>query len=433
MSLHKTTDSLFLLESSDRLPLISLSMVFRTGGVTDPQGKDGLFRLMLRAMRRGAGTRSSSAFETALDAIGSEVSLEVYTSSAVLQAQVVSRNLEKLMALLNDMLTKPAFDVSELRKLKEESVSELVELRDNDRELSNLAFRRGIFANHPFERLAAGRISALNTLTQKDVAEAHQTLVTKRGVFFGFTGDISEARAHVAVEALMAGVPLGHSGDATLPEPAARKGRHLVFVDKPERSQTQVLIGRLGTHPHDADHVPLTLANAAFGGTFTARLMKEVRSKRGWSYGAYSRLNIERARHSFTLWTFPAADTAAKCIGLELSLLQKFYDQGITERELSFFKKYLARSYAFDIDTPSKRISQELDVISLGLPEGYYQDYRTNVGAVTLAEANQAVRTRLDPSDLVIAVVGTKDTLLADIEKSIPNLTSTTIVDFEAD
>jgi zinc protease len=148
MSRHATTDgnSLFLLESSDRLPLISLSMVFRTGGMTDPQGKDGLFRLMLRAMRRGAGDFSSSAFETALDAIGSEVSLEVYTSSAVLQAQVVSRNLEKLIALLNDMLTKPKFDASELRKLKEESVSELTELRDNDRELSNLAFRRGLFS-----------------------------------------------------------------------------------------------------------------------------------------------------------------------------------------------------------------------------------------------------------------------------------------------
>ena len=72
------------------------------------------------------------------------------------------------------------------------------------------------------------------------------------------------------------------------PSPSRRRGpgRHLVFVDKPDRTQTQILIGGLGTSAHDADHVPLIVANAVFGGTFTSRLMQEVRSKRGWSYGA---------------------------------------------------------------------------------------------------------------------------------------------------
>ena len=84
-----------------------------------------------------------------------------------------------------------------------------------------------------------------------------------------------------------------------------RAGRRLLVVDKPERTQTQILVGTLGTSPHDDDHVPLVVGNAVFGGTFTSRLMKEIRSKRGWSYGASARAGIERQRQSWVLWTFP--------------------------------------------------------------------------------------------------------------------------------
>lgn len=422
-----------LVEQATRLPLIGFSIVFRTGGISDPQGKDGLFRLMLRALRRGCGSMNAHAFESALDALGADLGFEVYTTSAVLQAQVVSRNFDKLIALVAELLSAPTFAPDEVRKVQEECSAELVELRDNDRELCNLALRRALFGTHPFARLASGRASSLKTLTRDDVVQAHRALVTRENLFFGFAGDIDEARAHAAAQTILNALPQGVRTAADPPEPVQAAGRHLVFVDKPERSQTQVLIGRLGTHPHDPDHVALNVANAAFGGTFTARLMKEVRSKRGWSYGAYSRLNVERARHSFSVWTFPAAEQTVDCLALELELLGKFHAEGISERELSFFQKYLSRSYAFDIDTPAKRVGQALDVQSLNLPADYYRKYREHIAAVSLAEANAAVHQRLNPSDLIIAVVGTKDVLLSGLEKTIPNLASTTVVPFDAD
>jgi zinc protease len=423
----------FILETNQRLPLAGLSIVFRTGGISDPVGQDGLFRLMLRALRRGSEGLSAQQFESAIDALGAEVGVEVYTTSAVLTAQVVSRNFDKLIELLARLLSRPTFPEDELRKLQDESTAELVELRDNDRELCNLAFRRTLFGKHPFARLAAGRISSLKTLTRKHVLEAHARCITRDGVFFGFVGDVSEEKARDAVATLVASLPAGTASLPSVPETQQAPKRHLVFVDKPERSQTQVLIGRLGTHPKDADHTALTVANSAFGGTFTARLMKEVRSKRGWSYGAYSRLNVERARHSYTMWTFPAAETTAECVALELKMLDTFYKNGITERELKFFQKYMARSYAFDIDTPAKRIGQALDVTSLELPADYYTHFRERVLAVTLDEANAAIRARLSPTDLVIAVVGTQETLLADLEKAIPDLASTTVMAHDAD
>ena len=163
-----------------------------------------------------------------------------------------------------------------------------------------------------------------------------------------------------------------------------------MIVDKPERTQTQILIGCLGSHTRDEDHVALLVANTIFGGTFTARMTQEVRSKRGWSYGAYSSMPIDRRRQSFSMWTFPKADDAGPCLKLELDMLHDLREKGVTKAELSWAKRYMVRSHCFAIDTAAKRVGLELDQTLYDLPEDYYSRYTERVQAVTLEQANLA-------------------------------------------
>jgi zinc protease len=192
-----------------------------------------------------------------------------------------------------------------------------------------------------------------------------------------------------------------------------------------------MVIGGLGTDAHDADHVPLFVANMAFGGTFTSRLMQEVRAKRGWSYGASSRVGFDRRRDAFTMWTAPKATDAAGCLSLQLDLLHALREDGITEEELAFVKRYLVRSHAFDIDTARKRAHQHLEDLLYGLPPGYHEKYVEHVEAVTLEQANAAVRARLSEYDLVVGVVGTQSEIGELVAKAIPRLASVTVAPFD--
>jgi zinc protease len=249
----------------------------------------------------------------------------------------------------------------------------------------------------------------------------------------GFAGDVTEEDARRLGERISGALAEGAPAPDDVPEPTATKGRRLVFVDKPERTQTQILIGALGTWPHDPDHVPFSIGCAVFGGTFTSRLMHEVRSKRGWSYGAYARLAIERHRHAFSMWTFPAANDAAPCIELELGMLAELVQKGVTPREATFMKRYLTRSHAFDVDTAAKRLHEELDVELLGLPRDYYSRYIEHIDAVTPEAANLAIKARLSSDDLRIVVVGTKEQIFDQVCAAIPNLASSEVVPFDAD
>jgi zinc protease len=133
-----------------------------------------------------------------------------------------------------------------------------------------------------------GTASSLSRIKPDDLQALYRRVVRPENLIFAFSGDIDRPQAEALAEQIRSQLPAGPAPRDEVGEPALIAGRRLTFVDKPERTQTQILIGGLGTHPKDEDHLALHVANTVFGGTFTARLTQEVRAKRGWSYGAYS-------------------------------------------------------------------------------------------------------------------------------------------------
>jgi zinc protease len=420
-------------ETAAAVPLVSIVISLRRGATADPPGKDGLGRFTARLLRRGSEGMTSAEIEAAIDGLGGELGLDVGPSTLSLHAQVIRRNLVPFCELIARVLGKPTFADDEIARLRRESVAELVDARDSDRALAGLAFRRALFGAHPYARSAAGRISTVETFTKDDVVASYRTAFVRGDLVVGFAGAITADEARAMGALFARALPEGAAARVDLPEPTPPAGRRLVFVDKPERTQTQILIGSLGTWPHDPDHHPLVTATAVLGGTFTSRMMREIRSKRGWSYGTSARLSIERRRHAFVMSAAPSAGDCPPCIALELSLLEAFVEGGVTARELAFIKNYLIRSHAFEVDTAPKRLGQALDVELLDLPPDYHAGYLEHVKAISLDAANAAIKARLSPSDLVVVVVGTADELLGKVEAAIVGLAGSEVVAFDRD
>lgn len=422
----------YLVESHE-LPLVDLSLSFRSGAAVEVKEKLGQTRLFARMLRRGAGGRTSDDIEALIDRLGGEISVDVGASYINIHAQVIRRNLEPFVALLTDLVTRPTFAEDELARLRREAVAEIIDARDSDKSLASKFYRRAVFGDHPYGRSIQGTAKTIPGITRDDVIASHKLHVRRGNVVLGAAGDLTEADLRKIVLPLLSAMPEGGAVADPTPDPTFPKGRRLLFVDKPARTQTQILIGALGTHALDPDHTPLHVANTVFGGTFTARLMKEVRSKRGWSYGAYSRLPIDRKRDSFSIWTFPAATDAAACLALEISMFEELVQQGISDQELTFAQSYLSESYAFDVDTPYKRVRQAVDEDLYGLPADYHTAYVAHVKGVTRDQANAALKNRFDPANFAVVVVGTASEIKDAIQKAIPNLASTEVVPYDAD
>jgi zinc protease len=422
-----------LLESSHDVPLVSIVISLRCGSAVDPPGKTGLARIALRMLRRGCEGLTSEQIDFRIDSLGAEMAVDTSHSTVGMHAQVIARSLEPFVGLLATMLATPAFPLEELERLKRESVAEIVEARDSDRVVAQKAMQRTLFEEHPYGKSSGGTVPSVRSITRDDVIAFYKRYVVRKNIVIGLAGDVSPADAPVIGERLLAGLPEGEAAPDAVPEPVMRPGRRLLVVDKPERTQTQILVGTSGTSAHDADHVPFMIGNAVFGGTFTSRLMKEIRSKRGWSYGASSRAGVDRRRQSWVLWTFPAAEDAGPCLKLSIELMDAWIGGGVTPREVSFIQRYLVRSHAFEIDTATKRLHQGLDVETLGLPPDYFSGWTDRVREVTPDAATAAVQNRVHPDDLLVVVVGTAAQVLEPLRSAVPRLTEVSVVPFDAE
>ncbi|MES1185199.1 MAG: pitrilysin family protein [Myxococcales bacterium] len=422
-----------LVETSRALPLVSFSIALKTGSILDPEGMTGATRMLTRWMRRTAGGREAQAIDTEIDALGGAFGADVSPSTLVFQGTVITRSLDGLMRIATDILARPGFAEAELERLRRETLAELTETLDDDRGLGRRWFRHRVFGAHPYARSVTGTASSVARIKQEDLKALYGRIVRPANLIFAFSGDIDRARAEQLAEQVRAALASGPAPDDSIGDPAVIPGRRLTLVDKPDRTQTQILIGGLGTHPTDPDHLALHVANTVFGGTFTARLTQEVRAKRGWSYGAYSSLPIDRRRQAFSMWTFPKAEDAAPCIQLQLEMLHDLRSKGITKKELAWAKKYLVRSHAFALDTASKRVGLLLDSALYGLPAGYYENYIERIKGVSLEAANASVVERLSEDDLLVTVVGTASQIGDAIKSAIPNLASTEVVPYDTE
>jgi zinc protease len=420
-----------LLETSRALPLVSISIGLKTGAVLDAQGKEGTTRLLSRLMRRTAGGLEAQVIDTRIDSLGASLGADVAHSTMVFQATVISRSLNAFVDLLVDVLARPGLAGDELERLQRETLAELKDSLDDDRGLARRFFRRRFFGSHPYGRSVSGTPTSVPGISRADVQALFQRSFVRENLVFAFSGDLDAGGASQIAQRISDALPSGAAPLDTTPEPVAVPGRRLVIVDKPERTQTQILIGCLGSNARDEDHVPLLVANTIFGGTFTARMTQEVRSKRGWSYGAYSNVPIDRQRQSFSMWTFPKADDAGPCLRLELDMLRELRDEGVTKQELSWAKRYLVRSHCFAIDTAAKRVGLALDQALYDLPEDYYSRYLERVQAVTLEQANASVQNRLSVDDILVTVVGTNSVIGDAVRDAVVGLASAEVVPFD--
>ena len=421
-----------LVEESNDLPLVHFTVVLRTGSAEDPEGCEGLTRLSARSLRRGTHKRDTTAIEETIDALGAELSIDTSPSFVRLSGSCIKRSLEPTLSLVGELLREPSFPEAELAQLKRETQAALLELTDSDQALASIHLRRSLFRGHPYGRPSLGTRATLLGIGLDQVTARYRDGLAVKPRMIGFSGAITQTDAERLVQKHLAREGRAIAASAPPPEPIMPKGRHLRIVDKPERTQTQIQIGRLASHPHDADHVPLLVGNAVFGGAFTARLMRAVRSERGWSYGASSRLGIDRIRETWSMHTFPSASDAAACMELQLQLMSDWVDRGIDDSELEFAKSYLIKSHAFSIDTADKRLEQAMDVLLLDLPKDYYTGFTKHVEAVTREQVNAALLRRLSVDDLVFSVVAT-ETELGDALRGAARANSVEVVPYDID
>jgi zinc protease len=328
-----------------------------------------------------------------------------------------------VFALACDIVAEPRFDGSEHEQLLRETPQVLDEIRDDDHSLATRWFDWMCAPGHPYSRTSLGTDASIARI-DRDLAAAQWRHEVRTGnLVVGLAGDITDERAHQLARALsqrVAALPAPKT--SPLPPPSgvgavAPRGRRYVLVDKPERTQAQLRMGHLCLGYGHADTAAMIIAETTFGGMFSARLMQEIRVKRGWSYGAGCALRRSRQPHWFEIWLAPSASVAGEATKLTLDLYADLAERGPTDEEVDFARAYLVGAMPFHSATARQRMQLAVRDAVLGVPSGYTIDLPKVVAEVSADDVRRACRTHLRPSDTITVAVSTASLL----ESSLPS------------
>ena len=420
-----------LVEESHAVPVVDVAIVWRLGAIDDPPERLGTARMLARLLRRGARGMGPTDLDEEAALLGGRFGISVSRTLLRIHGTVLSRNLAPFVGLLGRMLCEPALRARDLTREKRRVRSEIEGLLDEDGSLAARQLRRGLFDaeghGHPLAQPVGGELASIRRIQRRDLVELHGQGLAGRRLLFGAAGDVNADALLPLLEEAFGSLPRGRDRKAKIPAPRLARGRHVFVIDKEERSQTQLAIGTLGARVGDPDLAALVVADTSFGSLFSSRLMQAVRENRGWSYSAYSHLGAGIQRDAWAMWTHPSVANARDCAALEIELMEEWVEGGLKTKEIRFAKKYLVGSRCMDEDTPGRRLELAIDSVNLGFPEDRPQGYIRRIRAVDRAEANAAVRKRLDPSRLAIVAVGAASQLAPRLE-TLPGIADVTII-----
>lgn len=400
------------------LPLVSLHLIVPRGAEADPPGKAGLSHLAAEMLILGTKGRSATELAAEVDGLGASLSSRSIWDGASLHLMGLSEDLDRLLGLLLEVYTEPAFRPEEFEQLKRRRIAALEQQKDESEIVADERFQQLLFQGTPYDHPAYGTLQSIPEISLEEVQNYYRDQFLPEGSFLLLAGDLrpDEVFERVGRDFPPAGRPGGgeERGFPSPPRPAIRT----VLVDRPELTQSQIRLGHIGLAHNHPDYIPFEVMNYVLGaGGFSSRLMRRIRSDLGYTYGIRASLEPRKRPGPFTISTFASTENTFACVGEIFSVIRSFIVQEPTPEEREEAINFLTGSYPMRFETLNQ-IAQRIGQAELhGLGLDFLSAYPDRVSAVSLAEMARCAGAHLHPDGMRIVVVGRAEKFLQDFER----------------
>jgi zinc protease len=401
------------------LPLVHVTLQFAGGGRLDNDAP-GLATFTALMIREGAGTRDANALQSELAYLGATLSSGADWDNTTVTLRVARRNLEAALDLMADVVLRPTFREADVRRQRDLRLASLLQQQDQPRTLATMAFNQALFpAGHPYRRSLGGDSLATSALDSATVRAFYDGSYRAARATFTVVGDIGEAEIRTLLARRFgswAARGTERRPAPVLATPVRATERRVILVDKPGAAQSVILIGAPGLERTTPDFAAIQVMNTILGGSFSSRLMTNLRETKGYTYGV---------RSSFEWRPLPGAFVASSDVRTDVtdSSLVEFFkeiaairDTPVDADELDRAKAYIALGLPGDLESTAQVAGQITALALFNLPLPWLEEYDRAVRAVTVADVQRVARRVIPQDAATIVVVGDLAQVRAGIE-----------------
>jgi predicted Zn-dependent peptidase len=388
------------------LPKVTALLVVRGGAAADPRGLEGMTELLAYTVAEGTRSRSAQQIAEDLQEVGGELRADWTPDDISLEVTGLSDGLGRMLQVLADVAMKPSFPAAEVSLVNRNLVTQLAERESTPEFVGEKVFARALFGEHPYSITHAAR-SVLQALGPDILKREHARRFRPDRALLVIVGDVAAAAAARTASAAFAGWRGVSDAAPPVPSPAPRGGRRILLVDRPDSTQSHIVMGRLAPLETDPRYFATLVGSLILGGMGSGRIMENLRENKGWSYTPSSRItSLERAG-VLQLIADVRTEVTAPTLVEAFYELDRMWSAPPVEEELQRAKRYAAGSFLVRTQVHEGLAGALAKYWLLGEPPGALSQYVPRLNAVTLDDLRRVCEA-LFPAlqQTVVVIVG---------------------------
>ena len=358
-------------------------------------------------LKNGSIKRTAFDINEHFEFYGSYLNRHCYNETATITLHALSKHLDVLLPVVQELITDASFPQSELDIFKQNSKQRLtVSLLKCDfvanRQIDVLLYGK----DHPYGKYSS--MQDYDALTREQL-QAFYDKHYRNGKCIVFVAGklpaniiqlLNENFGKLALSKPVVKVP-----NANLIQTPPAEGRTSTVINDVNGVQGAIRIASHFPNRHHPEFREVQVLNTVFGGFFGSRLMSNIREEKGYTYGIHSYLQSHIEQTAWMISTEAGrevCDATIKEVYHEMKVLR---EEPVDEEELMLVRNYLLGSFLGDLDGPFHIINRWKSYVLNGLNEKYFYEATDTIRHITPARLQELANKYLLPENFFELVV----------------------------
>ncbi len=388
-----------------RLPLVSYRLAFLSGDADDPADSIGITSAMASMVSEGTANYSSRELAEKIERLGASLSASSSDDFTVLAASSLSIYSTEILQLMVEIVFRATFPEAELDLYKRNTIENLKFQRSQPGFLANEQVARILYGDHPYSRISP-TAEEVEKLSRERIAEFYSNRLIPNNAIFIAVGDIETTEFMKEIEELFGSWKPSQIPAVNYAEVPARNGRSLTIVDRPGSAQANIVLADVAFERNHPDYFAATVMNQILGAGASSRVFMNLREEKGYTYGAYTRLDAKRRAGDFEATAEVRTQVTGDSLREFFYELERIRTEPVSDTELADAKNFLTGVFPIRAETQEGLTNLIVNQQLYGLPVDYLQTYRENIEAISTEDVQRVAQKYIQPDAVAIVIVG---------------------------
>jgi len=404
--------------NNTELPLVNIKVTIDGGVLQDNTALPGVAGMVAAVFPQGTKTRTPEELEEETELLGSAINISAGREELVINLSTLSRNFDRTMALLKEIILEPRWDESEFTIAQNRIRNRIIQSEAQPARIANIAFNKLVYGpDHIFGYNPDGTRESIDRITLDDLRSWYEKNISPSVTRIHVSGNITEEQVIKALRPLESGWPVKEVTFNAYPAPDVPDKSRIYFLDIPGSRQSVIYIGYPAISRDNPDFIKAEFVNYRLGGAFSSILMQKLREEKGFTYGASSSFQEMKTIAPFIASSSVRSDATFESLSIFRDEMKK-YREGIGENEILFIRNSMIRSNALRFETNQALVNMLSTISKYGLSDDYVRQEEEIIRNMTRVEHRAITNKYIIPDRMYYLVAGDAASQMKPLEKA---------------